>query len=213
MASHETGYALLGELLEYPDEKYKSRADRCFQLLAERQDDLASMILPFQETVRTQSLEQLQELFTRTFDINPVCTLEVGWHIYGEDYARGEFLVKMREKLREHNIPESCELPDHLSHVLTLLWRLGSEEADELAARYVLPALAKMLKGFTDPAHPFKVLLEAIVSGVKSHHNVEVVQPRKRRGDPPGWANRLPMLGPEVKSSRDGHGGGNNGVR
>ena len=38
--------------------------------------------------------EQIQELYTRTFDINPVCTLEIGWHIFGEDYARGALLVK-----------------------------------------------------------------------------------------------------------------------
>ncbi len=41
-----------------------------------------------------------EELYTRTFDLNPVCALEIGWHLFGEDYERGAFLVRMRDQLR-----------------------------------------------------------------------------------------------------------------
>ena len=64
---------------------------------------------------------ELEELYTRTFDINPVCSLEVGWHLFGEDYNRGAFLVRMRGLLREHGIEEGAELPDHLESVLRVL--------------------------------------------------------------------------------------------
>src|SRR6266568_3182701 len=56
-----------------------------------------------------------QELYVQTFEFNPACTLELGWHLFGENYERGEFLVRMREQLRRHGIAESNELPDHLT--------------------------------------------------------------------------------------------------
>jgi nitrate reductase assembly molybdenum cofactor insertion protein NarJ len=86
----------------------------------------------------------MQELYVQTFEFNPACTLEIGWHIFGENYERGEFLVRMREQLRSHGIVESCELPDHLCHILQLLDRLDVEEATELVGQFVLPALTKI---------------------------------------------------------------------
>ena len=76
-----------------------------------------------------------QELYVQTFEFNPACTLELGWHLFGENYERGEFLVRMRDLLRRHGIAESTELPDHLTHVLALVGRLDHEEAAELAAK------------------------------------------------------------------------------
>jgi nitrate reductase delta subunit len=176
-------------------------------LFAQRTDGVAKTFRPFLEGVRDMSLEDAQELYTRTFDINPVCTLEVGWHVYGEDYARGEFLVKMRQQLREYNLSESKELPDHITHVLALLCHLPKQEADDLAARYVLPALGKMRQGLSDAANPSQALIEAILESVRSNHNVQEITPRQPRGDPPGWASPLPVCGPGAP------GGGKNGAR
>ena len=114
--------------------------------------------------------EQLQELYTRTFDLNPVCTLEIGWQLYGEDYHRGEFLVKMRQQLREHGLPESSELPDHMTHALALLARLESEEAAEFGSRYLLPAIDKMLSGWRDNRNAYAALLESLFAYLKSRY-------------------------------------------
>ena len=86
----------------------------------------------------------MQELYVQTFEFNPACTLEIGWHIFGENYERGEFLVRMRDLLRRHGIAESSELPDHLCHILPLLDRLEPEEAADLVGQFVLPALTKI---------------------------------------------------------------------
>jgi len=198
------GYAILSPLLDYPDDGYITRVGDSARMLDERQDIAAPLVRPFADTVGGMSTAEVQELYTRTFDINPVCTLEVGWHVYGEDYARGEFLVKMRQMLRQHGLPESTELPDHLTHVLALLARLDGEEADELAARYVLPALKKMLDGMADIDNPYKAVLDAIVKSVTSHHDVEPVSPRQRRGDPPGSTIRIPVFGPGRRSGDAG---------
>jgi nitrate reductase assembly molybdenum cofactor insertion protein NarJ len=94
-----------------------------------------------------------QELYVQTFEFNPACTLEIGWHLFGENYERGEFLVRMREQLRRCGIAESSELPDHLTHLLVLIERMEHEEGAELAGQYLLPALAKIQDGLKDNAY------------------------------------------------------------
>ena len=94
-----------------------------------------------------------QELYVQTFELNPACTLEVGWHLFGENYERGEFLVKMREQLRRHGIPECTELPDHLTYLLPLVGFMDREEAARLAGEILLPALAKIRSGIQNNAY------------------------------------------------------------
>ena len=103
----------------------------------------------------------MQELYVQTFEFNPACTLEIGWHIFGENYERGEFLVRMREQLRRHGIAESSELPDHLCHILLLLDRLDPEEAADLVGQFVLPALAKIKDSLNGSAYQSLVVATA----------------------------------------------------
>ena len=104
---------------------------------------------------------KMQELYVQTFEFNPACTLEIGWHIFGENYERGEFLVRMREQLRRHGITESSELPDHLCHILPLLDRLDAEEAADLVGQFVLPALAKIKDALDGSAYQDLVVATA----------------------------------------------------
>ena len=103
----------------------------------------------------------MQELYVQTFEFNPACTLEIGWQIFGENYERGEFLVRMREQLRRYEIAESSELPDHLCHILPLLDRLDPEEAADLVGQFVLPALAKIKDALNGSAYQDLVVATA----------------------------------------------------
>ena len=95
----------------------------------------------------------LQELYVQTFEFNPACTLEIGWHLFGENYERGEFLVRMREQLRRYGIAETSELPDHLRHILLLIGQAEHHEAAELAGQFVLSALGKIKEALKDNAY------------------------------------------------------------
>jgi len=88
-----------------------------------------------------------------TFDINPACALEVGWHLFGEDYMRGQFLVRMREELSKYEIagelgisitgtfynwqekyPEFLEAVKESEHQAMIWWeRRGREKTFESA--------------------------------------------------------------------------------
>ncbi len=210
MGARALRYELLGALFAYPTADYVAALNRCLLALDNTQGDAGRILRPLVERVENMTLAEVEEMYTRTFDINPVCTLEVGWHVYGEDYARGAFLVKMREMLRENNLPESTELPDHLTHVVVLLGRLQGEEADHLVSRYILPALKKMLDGMKGE-QPYKALLKTVWAVVRQDHDVELVAPREKRGDPPDWNRRLPMLGGQNPQGGPGPGRGKRG--
>jgi len=152
----------LARLLEYPGEGYIETTLRCLETMRLADAEAASCLEAFAGTVRNLSTEQLQELFIQTFDLNPACVLEVGWQLFGDDYKRGEFLVRMREELRAHELAESGELPDHLTHVLRLVARMEAEEAGAFASLFVLPAVEKMLAGLSGKHNPFENILLAI---------------------------------------------------
>ncbi len=158
-------YDAFAAVLSYPDEEYLDRAD---DLVLATPDEIEPEVEEFAQALEGKSLLELQELFTVTFDLNPVCSLELGWHLFGENYDRGLLLVKMRALLREHWIAESGELPDHLSYALRLIARMEPQERHDFAVAIVLPALGKMLDAFRGKQNPYEKVLTAIKSELRS---------------------------------------------
>jgi nitrate reductase molybdenum cofactor assembly chaperone len=163
-------YEQFAKLFEYPGEDYQADAEKCLTALRREHSDAAALLEEFCASIRSLSTDDLRELFTRTFDLNPMCTLEIGWQLYGEDYQRGEFLVKMREQLREHSLRESGELPDHLTHALVLLAHLEPDEAVEFAGAFLLPALDKMRASWRENRNVFAALLESVFLRLSSEY-------------------------------------------
>jgi nitrate reductase delta subunit len=155
-------YDALAALLTYPDVCHRVRLARCRQVLARDFPEAAALLARFAERTASLGYGDMEELYTHTFDLDPVCSLDVGWHLWGENYSRGEFLVLMRGELRRHGLTESTELPDHLTHVLPAVARMEPDEADRFTVGYVLPALGKMLAGLGAKDSPYADVLEAI---------------------------------------------------
>jgi nitrate reductase delta subunit len=176
-------YDMFGRLLAYPGEGFALRVLQEQERLAEfvrtsphgehSKCVVAESIAAFLAQAGALEPGEMEELYTRTFDINPVASLELGWHLYGEQYERGAFMVKMRQMLHAHFIMEEVELPDHLTHILQLLGRLEKEEADRFALTYVVPALDKIQAGFAEVENPYKHLLEALSFFVRRKHGAK----------------------------------------
>jgi nitrate reductase delta subunit len=155
-------YDAIAKLLAYPDEQYHKNLRYCRVVLAGNVGDAGPYFDRFAETVESTAIEDLQELYTQTFDLNPICSLELGWQLFGENYSRGEFLVEMRQTLRRLDVAESTELPDHITHVLPAFGRMPAKEANRFASKFLLPALEKMLQGLNGKNCPYADVLETI---------------------------------------------------
>jgi nitrate reductase delta subunit len=155
-------YDAFAELFRYPGEDYHGNVENCLQVPDGLPAEADRLLREFAAAVAPLSVGELEELYTATFDLDPVCSLELGWHLFGENYSRGEFLVAMRQTLRLLGVEETVELPDHLSHALRALGRMVPAEADRFSTKFVLPALDKMQAGLAGKNCPFENALAAL---------------------------------------------------
>ena len=71
-------------------------------------------------------------------------------------------MVRMREELRRYSVPESTELPDHLTHVLPVVARMDPESAEKFVGEYVAPPVAKLVAALEQKKTPFAILMRAV---------------------------------------------------
>lgn len=169
----------LAALLGYPDEETETHLCTCLSVLRNQLPEAAELLAAWQAYMSDHPLEHVQELYTQTFDLNPVCTLDVGHYLFGEDYQRGVFLAHLRGSLEEAGLEESGELPDHLPVVLRWLARVpGTEMHKDMVTECVLPALCKMHECLADGSNPYKSVLRTVTLVLeRSLTEPELVQP------------------------------------
>jgi nitrate reductase assembly molybdenum cofactor insertion protein NarJ len=151
----------LGDLFRYPDGTYLERLVNCHARVVTEgfSRNAAAEFERLEAALAGKETWEIEELYTQAFDLNPVCALEIGWHLYGEQYERGNFLVRTRDLLAHLEILEVVELPDHLSLMLAALGRLEGEEQQAFAARFVVPALGRMAAGSRTNDNPMLRLI------------------------------------------------------
>ncbi len=155
-----THYEHLATLFDYPRRDYPVWVQSVYDVLAGRYVLAAAEIDAFARALPTEgepftpeALDEVQEVFTRTFDVQAITTLSVGWLVFGDDYKRGELLVNLSREHREAGIDCGSELPDHLPNVLRLMARWQDRElAKEFAEEILHPALERMITEF-GPRH------------------------------------------------------------
>lgn len=157
----------LADVFVYPEPGFRAKLEHCRERLPREVPGAASMLDSFDEATRDKWLSELEELYINTFDLNPACTLDLGWHLFGEDYNRGRYLVKLRRELRQHGVPETEELPDHITLALRLLARMEHDSAAEFASCCVGPALVKIVDALPQD-NPYHALLDTVKLAIEA---------------------------------------------
>jgi nitrate reductase delta subunit len=153
--------ARVAPLLEYPTAETRGQAIALAESMRWYAEIWEDLLEAFALHVQLGTDKELEETYTRAFDMNPACCLDLGWHLFGETYKRGSFMANLRESLRKHGIPEGSNLPDHLPTVLRLLPALEPSDARDLTRDCILPALEK-LRPKLEGAEPYTHLLESL---------------------------------------------------
>jgi len=105
------------------------------------------------------SLDEWEQLYTRTLDLNPISPPYIGYLLWGDNYARGQFMARLSRGMRESGVNLEGELPDHLVPLLRYLDRVPEAQA-ELA--YALkPAFRAMAQSLAD-VDPHNLYLEPL---------------------------------------------------
>jgi nitrate reductase assembly molybdenum cofactor insertion protein NarJ len=143
-------YPLLAELFEYPYAGYAQRVRQVTQVLSEHYCEAGAELDQFQKVLPKRGLHTLQELFTRSFDVQAITTLDVGYVLFGDDYKRGELLANLNREHREAGNNCGHELADHLPNILRLIGKLRDKElVEELVQEILAPALRQMIGEFS----------------------------------------------------------------
>lgn len=146
----------LASLLRYPDHPLHRSDDDCEEIVA------------FFDEIAIVDPHGLEELYTTTFDLNPVATLEIGWHLWGEQYERGRFLADLRGIQERIGITEATELPDHLTLLLPTIAVTDDDGLRDKCAK----ALDKILKPLEEHGNPYRHLLRAVLSALSPQSSV-----------------------------------------
>jgi nitrate reductase assembly molybdenum cofactor insertion protein NarJ len=149
-------YERLAALFEYPKPDYPIVVRELCSLLEKRYPAAANELEAFAralpgdgEALSEEQLDEVQEVFTRSFDVQSITTLGVGYVMFGDDYKRGEVLVNLNREHREAGVDCGSELPDHLPNVLRLVARWQDPEIlAEFVEEILHPALRMMIEEF-----------------------------------------------------------------
>lgn len=149
-------YEHLAALFEYPDANYPACVESAHASLVERYptaaarlEALATALPGGPGPLGAEAVAELQEIFTRSFDVQAITTLSVGYLLFGDDYKRGELLTNLRREQNAAGVDAGVELPDHLPAVLRLMARWADRElVAELVQEIVRPAVQRMIGEF-----------------------------------------------------------------
>lgn len=141
-------YGEMASLFDFPGPEYKTQGRSVLELLRKDYPGACTELEYFLDRIPEKTLDQ-QELFTRTFDVLAITTLDIGYVMFGDDYKRAELLSNLA---REHHLVKNdckMELADHLPNVLRLMPKLKDQElVSELVSEILLPALMLMIREF-----------------------------------------------------------------
>jgi len=142
-------YTLMADLFQYPDGGYPQRVKDIQDFIDNNYPQAREDIDTFVELLPADDLNKMEELYIRSFDVQSVTTLDIGYVLFGDDYKRGELLANLN---REHGQADNdcgSELGDHLPNLLRLISKLDDRELIvEMIEELLVPAIAKMISEF-----------------------------------------------------------------
>ena len=151
----KTLYGHFAGLLKYPKEDIKLRVEECMKALAlcpQYPPEAALDLQRFRKALDEETLDDLQGIYSYTFEMTSEFTMDLGTFIY-EGYKRTHNLVALKTMYREHGFPydevAKGELPDYLPVILEFLDYVKDEELRvALLQDFVIKAVEKLNKSF-----------------------------------------------------------------
>jgi nitrate reductase delta subunit len=157
-------YRLFADILEYPAPILADRVEELLSFAVDAHGEAAQILHRFRNFVENTPPEGVEELYSGTFDLQPLCCPYIGYQIFGEEYRRGMFMAQLREHFRSCGFTTGDDLPDHLCIILRFLASREAGEVElELVTDCLVPALEKMVAGLAESTNPYRDVLQALL--------------------------------------------------
>ena len=109
------------------------------------------------------SVHQAQELYSRSFDLSPICVPYASVHLFGaESFKRAELMTGLMTSYAEMGFDCGPELPDHIAILLQASNQFGPEDWSDLSKLVLKPAVEKMLADLDGAGSPWRHVLRAV---------------------------------------------------
>jgi len=143
-------YNKIATLFVFPsDQDYVDKVRNVQKYFNKTLPETGKTLQSFTKVIGSVSRIELEDLYVRTFEVQSITTLDIGYIVFGDDYKRGELLVNLNKEHKKYGIDCGSELADNLSNVLKLLNVLEDMELrNDLVNKIIVPALIKMIDGF-----------------------------------------------------------------
>ncbi len=142
-------YALLADLYQYPDVGYPQKVKGIQDFLNDNYPEASEDIDKFVELLPAHDLNKMEELYIRSFDVQSITTMDIGYILFGDDYKRGELLANLNREHKQADNDCGSELGDHLPNLLRLISKLDDQNLIvEMIEELLVPALTKMISEF-----------------------------------------------------------------
>jgi nitrate reductase delta subunit len=158
--AQEKRYRIIAAMLQYPDPNWLDRIPEVAawirQLPAGRTRRAISGFLDY---LASQPLLHLQENYTAAFDLNPATTLNMSWHLSGDDRKRAAMLSRLQQSYRSAGYDGPADdLPDFLPAMVEFLAVCRDGEALD-PIRQCLSGLDGLVQRLRETAPPYAHLL------------------------------------------------------
>lgn len=139
-------FQLFASILGYPQQDLAEASRECEALIREETPEAAELLGEFRAIVEDTPLGRMEEIYTGAFDLEANWQLYIGYHLFGESYARSIFLLELKERFRAGGFPPpESELPDHAAVLLAFLGVCDDrQQVDELVDEALLPTLNRL---------------------------------------------------------------------
>jgi nitrate reductase delta subunit len=161
---------LLSVLLQYPDHELLSH----IEMIETEVEDMPSKEMKkcmndFLLYLKAHSPIQLQEGYTAAFDMNPTTTLNLTYHICGDNEKRADMLARLQQRYRDAGLERTTgELPDYLPMLLEFLSVCQESENTGLIWE-CLRGLEDVVDRLQKAASPYAALLQPLIPMVANH--------------------------------------------
>lgn len=162
-------FKILSYCLQFPDEELLSSLEALQGAVSALPSGRVREVLAdFLGYLKAQSLIQLQEEYSRHFDLNPTTCLNLTYHRCGDGQDRGAALAHLVQVYRRAGYEAvTGELPDYLPMVLEFLCLCPEETYAWMVKEYQsqVETLADRLKGAGAPYAPVLSVVAEIFLG------------------------------------------------